>query len=95
LARAEALPDDQCPRAEAVRRVPLAPAAERRLARLKAARQETSRALRIEPGLLVNGATLEQLARRDPAAALVELPANLKRWQSEAVGESLRRALEA
>lgn len=95
LARAEALPEGECPRAEAVRRVPLLPAEERRLARLKAAREETSRALRIEPGLLVNGATLEQLARRDPAAALVELPANLKRWQSEAVGESLRRALEA
>ena len=95
LARAEALPEGECPRAEAVRRVPLAPAEERRLARLKGAREEASRTLRIEPGLLVNGATLERLARQEPGEAVAELPVTLKRWQLEAVGDRLRRALEA
>lgn len=93
LARAEALPDGECPRAEPVRRPPLTPAAERRLARLKAAREEAARALRIEPGLLVNGATLERLARLDPGEAAAELPAALKRWQQEAVGTPLHAAL--
>jgi ribonuclease D len=93
LARAEALPEGECPRAEAVRRVPLTPGEERRLARLKAAREAASRALRIEPGLLVNGATLERLARLDPAEAAAELPAALKRWQREALGDPLRHAL--
>jgi ribonuclease D len=93
LARAEALPEGECPRAEMVRRVPLTIAEERRLARLKAAREEASRTLRIEPGLLVNGATLERLARMDPAQAEAELPAALKRWQREALGDPLRRAL--
>jgi ribonuclease D len=93
LARAEALSEGECPRAEPVRRVPLTPAEERRLARMKSAREETARTLRIEPGLVVNGATLERLARLDPAEALAELPAALKHWQREAIGDPLRRAL--
>jgi ribonuclease D len=93
LARAEALPEGECPRAEVVRRLPLAPAQERRLARMKQAREEASRRLRIEPGLLVNGATLERLAREEPAAAVAALPASLKHWQREALGDALDRVL--
>ena len=95
LARANALPEGECPRAEVSRNAPLAPAEERRLARLKGAREAASRALRIEPGLLVNGATLERLARQDPAEAVAGLPAALKRWQLEALGDALRCVLEA
>ncbi|HEY5999459.1 MAG TPA: HRDC domain-containing protein [bacterium] len=93
LARAEAVPDEQCPRPELVRRVPPTPAENRRLARLKAARAEASATLRIEAGLLVNGATLERLARQEPDAAIAALPDALKRWQREAVGDVLRHAL--
>lgn len=95
LARAEALPEMECPRPEVSRRVMLSPAEARRLARMKAAREETARRLGIEAGLLVNGATLERLARLDPAEAAAELPAALKRWQGEAVAGALRQALEA
>lgn len=95
LARAEALPEAECPRPEVSRRIALAPAEARRLARMKAAREEAACGLGIEAGLLVNGATLERLARLDPAEATAELPAALKRWQGEAIGKPLRLALEA
>jgi ribonuclease D len=89
LERAEALPEEECPRAEPARRAVLSAPAERRLARLRAVREEVSRRLGLAPGLLVNGATLEKLAREGGADAGV-----LKRWQVEALGEPFLRAME-
>jgi ribonuclease D len=93
LAKAEALHDDECPRAERPRRLPLSPSQECRLKRLRAAREEASRRLLLAPGLLVNGATLERLAVEDPAASVVSLPLLLKRWQNEVLNEAFRSAL--
>jgi ribonuclease D len=94
LAAAEALPDAACPRAEVVRRQPLTPEQERRLARLKAARETLAGALGLEVGLLVNGATLERVAREEPPEGIAALPGVLKSWQLEAAGDALRRALQ-
>lgn len=93
LAAAEALPEEACPRAVTAVRNPLTPAQERRFARLKAAREAAARGLGLEPGLLVNGATLERLAREEPEQAAAALPPALKAWQREVLGDALRRAL--
>jgi ribonuclease D len=89
LERAEALPEQECPRSEPARRVVLSASEERRLARLRAVREEASRRLGLAPGLLVNGATLEKLAREGGAEAGL-----LKRWQAEALGAPFLRALD-
>lgn len=74
-------------------RVAATPEQERCLARLKAVREEASRGLKLAPGLLVNGATLERLSREDPVEAVAALPSVLKAWQQEVLGDALRRAL--
>ena len=60
-----------------------------RLARLRAVREETARRLGLAPGLLVNGATLERLAREGAAGAVL-----LKNWQAEALGAPFLQALD-
>jgi len=52
-------------------------------------REEAARRLALAPGLLVNGATLERLAREGSAAAGL-----LKTWQTEALGAPFRQALD-
>lgn len=91
--RAQAIPAEECPRPAFTPRDPLDAAQEKRLKVLKGARTETSARLRIEPGLLVNSATLERLVRLPPDEAAPSLPGLLKRWQLEAVGDELRAAL--
>ncbi len=93
LGAAEALPEEECPRAPAVGRTPLSAAEARRLARMKAARETAARGLGLEPGLLVNGATLERLAREEPQIAVAALPTALKGWQREVLGDALGHAL--
>ncbi len=89
LERAEAVPETECPRSEPPRRTVLSASEAGRLARLRAVREETARRLRLAPGLLVNGATLERLAREGAARAGL-----LKNWQTEALGAPFRHALE-
>jgi ribonuclease D len=91
--RARALPDDACPRATFSPRPPLDAAQEKRLKALKKARADASGRLGIEPGLLVNSATLERLVRLPADEAAASLPHLLKGWQVEAVGSELRAAL--
>lgn len=91
---AAALPLDECPRFPESRYVPMTGAQERRLKRLKAARQGASERLKLAPGLLVNSATLERTARFDPSEAAAALAAALKGWQREAVGADLGEALD-
>ncbi|NTU60060.1 MAG: ribonuclease D, partial [Deltaproteobacteria bacterium] len=90
---ARALPLAECPRLPESRFVPMTGSQERRLKRLKAARQAASERLKLAAGLLVNSATLERLARMEPAEALAALPSALKRWQREALGDALGEAL--
>jgi ribonuclease D len=93
LARAEALPEGECPRPQPAPRVVPTPAQERCLARLKAVREEESLRLKLAPGLLVNGATLERLSRAEPGEAVASLPSVLKRWQQEVLADALARVL--
>lgn len=94
--RALALDDAELPRIERVARPPRNPEAERRLERLKAARNETARALELDPGVLCGRATLEAVARTEPPpkdrAGLARI-GELRRWQIEALGDALLAAL--
>lgn len=67
---------------------------EKRFKLLKKARVEVSEKLRIDPGLIVNSATLEQLARKEPDEVVNEMKLRLKSWQIEAIGDSLKEALK-
>ena len=68
-------------------------AAESRFKRPREWRQVKAKALAMEPGVIINNATLEEIARRRPATveALVEVP-GMKNWQREAFGAALLRA---
>jgi len=70
------------------------PAVDTRLADLKEWRREKAAALAVDPGILINNALLEALARDQPArpAALADFP-GLKRWQRQVLGEELLAVL--
>ncbi|MBI5444174.1 MAG: HRDC domain-containing protein [Deltaproteobacteria bacterium] len=85
---------EDCPRPLVSAYVPLTGSEERRLKRLKRARALKAEALRLSPGLLVNSATLERLARMPTEEAAAALPQVLKAWQREVLGEELADALE-
>jgi len=70
------------------------PAVESRFKRLREWRQIKAEELAVEPGVLINNATLEEIARCRPAsaAALSEVP-GMKNWQREAFGGELLRAV--
>jgi len=72
------------------------PAVEARLAALKAWRRERAAALQIDPGVLINNALLEALARNCPrrADSLEDFP-GLKRWQRQVLGGELLAVLGA
>jgi len=69
------------------------PEAERRFKQLKLWRQSQAEMLALEPGVLINNATLEEIARRQPAsvAALSDVP-GMKSWQREVLGVGLLQA---
>ncbi len=90
---AEALPADALPRPPHNGRPPLTEQEEAVLKRLKRARTRASKRLDLAPGLLVNSATLELLARQPAGAAEGWLHRHLKNWQREAVGADLEQAL--
>jgi len=70
------------------------PAVDARLAGLKAWRKQRAAALHIDPGVLINNALLEALARERPtrAAALDGFP-GLKHWQRRVLGDELLEVL--
>jgi ribonuclease D len=70
------------------------PQAEKRLALLKEWRQEKAGELQIDPGVLINNATLEEIAGRLPRR-LEELAAvpGLKNWQRREFGDALVAAV--
>ncbi|MBI5018381.1 MAG: ribonuclease D [Deltaproteobacteria bacterium] len=93
VARARALTPDQWPSPTPSAFEPLTGAQERRLKRLKRVREDSAARLSLAPGLLVNSATLERLAREDPDEVFASLPGALKRWQRSVLEEPLVRAL--
>lgn len=89
LERAAVVPELECPRPEPSRRIVFNPTEASRLARIRTAREEAARRLGLAPGLLVNGATLEKLAREGAVSAGL-----LKNWQAAALGAPFQQALE-
>jgi ribonuclease D len=92
--RALALPESKLPRLERPPRRPREPEIEARLARLKAARTGITARLGLEPGVAAPNSLLDLVARHAPASveAFAALP-GVRRWQVEAFGEELLRAL--
>ena len=87
---AESLPADRLPkRAQYERRAPLTAEEKKRLAAMKEARNKISEELGIGGGLIINSATLENLARLSGDEAKELLDISLKGWQREAAGDIL------
>ena len=70
------------------------PQVEKRMTRLKDWRKNTAAELELDPGVLINNALLDELARKQPKNeadfAAIGL---LKRWQRKVLGEGILRAL--
>jgi ribonuclease D len=90
VGRGLALPTGALPAWPRTPRTERDPAVELRLSALKSWRREKAAALVIDPGVLINNALLEALARDKPvsAAALEAFP-GLKQWQRQALGAEL------
>ena len=88
------LPDRQLPAYPRGERRAKDPAMEKRLNRLKEWRRKTAAQLELDPGVLINNALLEELARQRPRseADLAKIPP-LKNWQRRALGEGILRTL--
>lgn len=94
LAAALELPESELPVYPRSERRLRDPEVEARMAQLKAWRKTTAAALEIDPGVLINNALLEELARRQPRRAedLVEVP-GMKEWQRRELGAELLEQL--
>lgn len=89
------LPDGECPRPVSTRGTPLTEAQARRFQSLRKVREAAAARLKLSPGLLVNSATLEKLAREEPLEAAETLRGVLKGWQLSTIGDEVRAALRA
>jgi ribonuclease D len=94
VGRGLAVPEEELPRYPRGRRFERDPEVEERAERLKDARNRRAEALNLDPGFLISRAQLEEIARRNPASReeLAATP-DVRRWQVEAVGSELLRAL--
>ncbi len=90
IEKALAIPVEQLPRFPRGERRERDPAADARFARLKEWRQQKAAALEMDPGIVINNALLEEIARRMPVGeqALGEVP-GLKNWQRLELGAEL------
>ena len=93
--RGQSLLISGCPQTKNAPYVALTKGQEEILKCLKKARSEVATRLGLNPGLLVNSATLEKLCRIDPEEASVSLEKMLKCWQLEVVGDDIRRVLSS
>jgi ribonuclease D len=94
VARARALPESELPRLERSARPPKDPNFDTRVERLKGVRNRVAAELKIDPGVLCGRTTLEAVARVAPKdrAGLAQV-GELRRWQSEVLGDALLEAL--
>jgi ribonuclease D len=88
------VPDEELPRFPRAPRWDRDPEFEDRVERLKQARNQRAEALGLDPGFTMGRTLLEDIARARPKdiAALTSV-AGVRRWQVEAMGEALLRAL--
>ncbi len=87
-------PQDTWPRPRSRRGEPMTHQEEKLLTRLKKARAGASERFRLPPGLLINNATLERIARSDPDEVQATLETQLKSWQKGVLGEDLVAAVK-
>lgn len=70
------------------------PEVDKRMDKLKAWRNKAASTLALDPGVIINNATLDELARKHPKGdADLEAVALLKNWQRQVLGEGILRAL--
>jgi ribonuclease D len=91
--KARALPLKDCPQRASTPYIPLTREQRLRLKRLKEVRRSAAERLGLSAGLLVSSKTLERLCHADPGQAPDLMAESLKRWQLEALGPALQRAL--
>ena len=93
--RALALPERELPVRERGPRQGRDPELEARVERLKAARNQVTHTLGLEPGVLCGKTTLEAIARARPAdrVALAGVE-GIRRWQVEVLGDAVLQALQ-
>jgi ribonuclease D len=96
IRRGQAVPEEELPRFPPSRRWERDPEVEARAERLREVRSRAADRLDLDPGFLISRAMLEEVARRNPGNAeeLLEIP-DVRRWQVEALGDALLRALHA
>jgi ribonuclease D len=94
IRRGLAVPETELPRFPTARRWERDPEVEARVERLKSVRNRRAQELDLDPGFLMSRATLEEVARRSPAApSEMEALPEVRRWQIEALGDEVLRAL--
>jgi len=88
------LPDTELPTYPRGERRQKDPQIEKRVNRLKDWRKKIAAELQLDPGVLINNALLEELARKQPRSkedlSMIEL---LKNWQRQVLGEDILRSL--
>lgn len=91
---AESLPDTELPVYPRGERRLKDPAVERRFTSLKEWRKKVAKRLALDPGVLINNAQLEELARQRPTSQpALEATALLKNWQFQELGEGILKVL--
>lgn len=96
IQRGLAVPEDELPRFPPSRRWDRDPEAEARADRLRGVRNSAAERLGLDPGFMMSRNLLDEIARRNPGSAeeLAGIP-EVRRWQVEALGDDLLRALAA
>ncbi len=88
------VPGNELPHYPRMQRREKDPQAEQRFNRLKDWRKKKAEALELDPGVLINNASLEELAKRWPkqVAELEDIPL-MKRWQVRELGTDILKVL--
>ncbi len=88
------VPDGDLPHYPRKPRLQKDPEVERRLNLLKEWRKKAARRLELDPGVLINNATLEEIAKRQPRNRdELEAMALLKNWQAKEFGEAILKVV--
>ncbi len=96
IERGLAVPDSELPRFPRSPRPVRDPEVDQRVALLKEWRKEVAAELEMDPGILINNALLDELARRQPSSETgLEAVPGMKNWQRRVLGAGILQRLEA